>query len=172
MNRVKIKSRTFPNKDKKLALVSILCRNQIHIIRVFTANDGFVVLTYNDSDTEKIFSNDVKVALDNKEFIPILPPEQRVKKSVITSRVDQLIYEWGEKEIKEELLAQNRWTQDGIESVYKFPNSSTLKITFSQASLANKCTQTGLLAFNISIPPNEIRQETYIPIKCCMVLPS
>ncbi len=77
--------------------MSILYRNQIHITRVFTANDGFVVLTYNDSDTEKIFSNDVKVALDNKEFIPILPPEQSVKKSVIASIVDQFVYEWGEE---------------------------------------------------------------------------
>lgn len=168
MNRVKIKSRTPPTKDRKIELLEILFRNQIQITRVFNANDGFVVLSYNDEHSDKIFSKGIKEILDKNGFSPILPPELKVKKSVIVSRVDYLVYDWGETDIVEELKAKNPWAEDGIESVFKFSNSTTLKITFSQSSLANKCLQNGILAFNISIPPTEIRQETYIPIKCCM----
>ena len=168
MSRVKIKSRTPPSKDRKIKLAEILCCHQVQITRIFHANDGFAVLTLNDDNTDKSFSIEIKEALSTNGFSPIVPPEQKVKKSVIVTRVDQLIYEWGEADIAEELIAQNQWIDDGIENVYKFPNSSTIKITFNQSSLAGKCIQKGLLAFNISIPPNEIRQETYILIKCCM----
>ncbi len=59
-----------------------------------------------------------------------------------------------------ELQKQNPWIGEEIVDIYKFPKSPTLKITFSQTTLALKCTEKGLKAFNISIPPNEIKQET------------
>ncbi len=78
-----------------------------------------------------------------------------------------MIYDWGEAEIKDELIQKNNWIQEDLDSIFKFPNSSTIKITFSQTALAKKCTEKGLRAFNISIPLHEIKQETVIPINCC-----
>ncbi len=64
---------------------------------------------------------------------------------------------------------KNDWIKiRDIENIYKFPNSPTIKITFYLPLLAQKCTEKGLKAFKISIPGNEIKLETYIPIKCCM----
>ena len=79
-----------------------------------------------------------------------------------------MIYERKEEEIIDELVAKNTWIGDNLDSVYKFPNSSTLKITFSLTALAKKCTEQGIRAFCLSVPPHDIRQETFIPIKCCM----
>ena len=98
-----------------------------------------------------------------------MPPELKVKKSVIITRVDDLIYDcWKEEEIADELIRKNEWIGDKVDSVFKFPNSSTIKVTFAQSSHAKKSTKRGLLAFNLSIPPSDIKQETFIPIKSCM----
>ncbi|RUM28021.1 MAG: hypothetical protein DSY42_09145 [Aquifex sp.] len=97
-----------------------------------------------------------------------MPPELKVKKSVILPRVDDIIYEKHIIDIGEELQKQNPWIGEEIVDIYKFPKSPTLKITFSQTTLALKCTEKGIKAFSISVPPHEIKQETYVPIKCCM----
>ncbi len=82
--------------------------------------------------------------------------------------MDDVIYEWGTDEIIEELQSKNEWIGDEIDSIYKFPTSNTIKITFRSTQLAKKCTEQGLRAFGISVPSHEIRQETYISIQCCM----
>ena len=165
---IKIKCR--PNtREKKLKLIEILCCREIKISRVINANDGFVVLTTNEQHADSIFKPDVKQELTRNNFIPVMPPELKAKKSVIIPRVDDLIYEWSELEIGEEITRQNSWIgEEGLEGIYKFPNSPTLKVTFTQTQLAKKCTEKGIKAFSINIPAHEIKLETYIPIKCCM----
>ncbi len=97
-----------------------------------------------------------------------MPPELRVKKSVIIPRVDDLIYDRDTVDIGEELQNHNSSIGEEIGSIFKFPKSPTIKITFSQTILAQKCTERGLKAFSINISPHEIKLETYIAIKCCM----
>ena len=117
---------------------------------------------------QTVFSKTILDTLTNNDFTAILPPELRVKKSVIASRINDLIYEKDEETIKRELIKCNTWIGEDLDTIFKFPNSSTIKITFKQAQLAEKCTQTGFLAFSLSVPSYHIKQETFIPIKCCM----
>ena len=168
MTRVKIKCRGTPDRDRKRKLLEILCSHEVRVTRVFHANDGFTVLALNEEYGDKIFSNDVKSRLVEGGFTPMMPAELRVKKSVILTRVDDAIYEWGTDEIFEELKEKNTWIGEDLDTIYKFPNSNTLKLTFTQTQLAKKCTEAGIRAFGISIPPHEIRQESFIPILCCM----
>ena len=167
MTRIKIKCSGSSDRGRKLKLLEILCRNDVHITRIFTAHDGFAVLAINEDHGDKIFSRVVKSTLEDEGFNPLMPAELKVKKSVILTRVDEVIYDNDEVDIGEQLMAKNIWIQDELHSVYKFPNSNTIKLT-SQTSLAKKRTETGLRAFGISITSHEIRQETYITIKCCM----
>ncbi len=52
--------------------------------------------------------------------------------------------------------------------MFKFPNSPTIKLTFTQTTLAKKYTEQGLKSFKISGPCHEIKLEIYIPVKSCM----
>ncbi len=168
MARIKIKSRQ-NGKEQKLKLLEILCRKDIEMCRIITTHDGFVVLTINENSADCIFKKETKLDLSSHDFLPVLPPELRAKKSVIIPRVDDVVYEKNTVDIGEELIRHNSWIgEDDLEDVYKFPNSPTLKLTFTQTTLAKKCTEQGLKAFKISIPCHEIKLETYIPIKCCM----
>ncbi len=93
----------------------------------------------------------------------------RVKKSIIIPRADEIIYEKNTEAIREEILRQNYGIgeENDIE-MYKFPRTSTIKITFTQTILAEKCLHTGVKAFGISIPSHQIKPETYVRAKCCM----
>ena len=99
----------------------------------------------------------------------MLPPDLRNKRSIIVTRVDDVIYKDHEPtDIGEQLEEHNEWMQDSIENIFKFPNSSTLKITFTKATIAKKCLESGFLAYNLYVSPYDIKQETFIPVKCCM----
>ncbi len=84
------------------------------------------------------------------------------KKSAIIPRADDVIYEKSIVDIGEELKSQNSWSGDEIASIYMFPKSLTLKITFSQITLAQECTQSGINAVIINIKAHEIKQKTFI----------
>ncbi len=167
MARVKIKCKGKTGNEKK-KLLEILCSNQIHVTKVFTTPDGFALLLLNDEHADSIFTMKIKEILEKNDFIPVLPPELKVKKSVIVTKLDDLIYERNESEIKDELSRSNSWIGEEVDNVFKFPNSPTIKITFTQSNFAKKCTEQGLLLFNLSVPQFDIKLETFIPIKCCM----
>ncbi len=168
MARIKIKCRT-PSRENKLKLLEILSTKQVEISGFIPIHDGFVALTLNEHHADCIFNNETKRELETHGFSPIMPPQLKVKKSVILTRVDEIIYEKHIVDIGEELQKCNPWIgEDNIVDIFKFPKSSTIKITFSQTLLAEKCIDHGLKAFNISVPSYEIKQETYIQIKCCL----
>lgn len=149
--------------------MEILFSRDIEVNRIFEVRDGFALLVSKDNHVDNIFTSETKQLLSDHEFNPVMPPELRSRKSVIIPRVDDLIYDRNVVDIGEEIARVNDWiTEEDIESVYKFPNSPTLKVTFHQTNIAKKCTESGLKAFKISIPAHEIRLEKYIPIKCCM----
>ncbi len=168
MTRIKIKCRGDVDRNSKIKLLEILCSKCIHVVKVFNTNDGFAVLTLNEEHAEKIFNAGTKQQLENNGFSASMPPDLKVKKSVIVTRLDDHIYHRNEDEILDELLSHNTWIGDEIHSIFKFPNSSTLKITFTQTTYAKLCTERGLKAFGLVIPYSDIKQETFIPIKTCM----
>lgn len=167
MTRVKIKSKGTATRERKIKLLEVLCSNGIHVTKIFTAFDGFAVLLLNEDHADTIFSTKIKEELQKYDFQPLLPPELKVKKSVIVTRLEDLIYERDEEAIKQELINNNTWIDD-IEAIYKFPRSSTIKITFTHTAAAKTCTEKGFLAFNISVAPHDVKHETYIPIQWCM----
>ena len=128
-----------------------------------------MTLPVNENHAQSIFNADVRQELESHGFRPIMPPELKVKKSVILPRVEDIIYGKHIIDIGEELQKHNLWIEtDSIVDIYKFPKSPSLKITFSQTALAQKCMASGLKAFGISMTPHMIKQQTYIPVKCCI----
>ncbi len=168
MPKIKIKSAGSSDNTRKRKLLEILFSHDVETYRVFPANDGFTVVTADEENGDKIFTNEVKSKLVDEGFNPIMPHELKIKKSVIVTRVDDAVYERGENDIIREFKDKNIWVGDDLDSIYKFPNSNTIKLTFTKTQTAKKCTDTGIKGFGISIPHFDIRQETYIPILCCL----
>ncbi len=97
-----------PNKkDKKLKQIEILCRKDIEVSRIFTANDGFAILTVTENHADLIFKSNTKEELNSYGFFPVMPIELKAKKSIIILRIDDIVYDRPITDIGEEISNQN-----------------------------------------------------------------
>ena len=166
MARVKIKHPD-PNPNSKLKLLRTLSENLIYATKLIPVYDGFILLTRNDEEVDKVFKSNCLKLLKDQGFEPILPPELRAKRTVILLNVDDLITTRTEKEIEEELLKENEWIE-GIDNIFKIPKSRHIKVGFKETNTAKTATEKGLLAFHMSIPSYNIKIDEFIPILTCM----
>lgn len=164
MTRVKINCLGTPDKDETLKLLEIFFP-----MRFMSQDASLGMMDTQYSQTPKLIGirsfGRTKLTQRNGASIPFMSPELNVKKSGILIKVDNVTYDRGEHEITGKLPLKNSWIQDELDFIYKFPILTTIKITLSQTSLAKKYTEKGLRAFNINIPPNEIKQEIFTPIR-------
>lgn len=100
--------------------------------KTFPTNDGFIILTCDDGEMDKIFDENTDLG-----FTPLTPPELIGNRSVLIFRVDPYIFQNIEDDIKEEIIAKRDWIQE-ISHIYKFRNNNTIKITFSNAKTDQK----------------------------------
>lgn len=97
MARLKIKTHDAKDPSKKTELLSILSWNEIYVTRIISTNDGFIILTYNEEELDKIFNNTVDKQLQDNNFTPIIPPQLKANRSVLIFRVDNYIFAHNEK---------------------------------------------------------------------------
>ncbi len=82
MAKIKVKCRGNVDRNSKIKLLEILCSRSIHVVKVFTTNDGFGVLTLNEDHAEKIFETETKQQLESNGLTASMPPDLKVKKKV------------------------------------------------------------------------------------------
>lgn len=102
-----------------------------------------------------------------KNFTPVMPPQLKANRSVLIFKVENHIFKNSEEDIKEEILKHNEWVEE-ISQVYKFPNTNTLKISFTESNKATKAQEYGIKLFFMKIANYNIVQDTYVNITTCM----
>lgn len=149
-----------PPPTKRTSLLRTLSQNMIYATKIIDISDGFIVLTRNDEDIDKIFKGNCLKELNKEDFEPMLPPEQRTKRTIIIFNVDSYlyIYEHTEKEMEDEFIINNEWTEGRIDSINKFPKNNMINISFKETTSAKRPTDKGLLGFHMSIPYNKIQE--------------
>ncbi len=119
MPRVKIKCRSLLIKDKIIKLLEILCSKEVHVTKMFEASDGFAVIALNEDNADRNFVREVVEELMKSGFTANILPELKVKKCVIITRVDDIIYDWKEEDIANEISLKYDWIGDELDTVYK-----------------------------------------------------
>ncbi|MPC48298.1 hypothetical protein E2C01_042066 [Portunus trituberculatus] len=166
MARVKIKTNNNKDPRRKFALLNILSSNDIYPTNIIIVQDGFVIIS-SDEEQEKIFQDSTKQELLQNDFTLITPPELKAKRTVIAFNINSHIYSNSEDDMINELYAHNTWLDNNIDTIFKFPNSKTIKITFTQAIYAQKAIDHGLKLFSMKIPHYQIQQEKFYQIQTC-----
>ena len=167
MARIKIKSASSKDQARQDLLLEILSKNDIYATKILSAPDGFVVITENEAELDKLFNNTTDKELLSKQFTPLIPPELKAHRSVLIFRIDDHIYKNNEDNIQEELQTQNQWIT-GISAVNKFQNGRGLKITFTETISAKKAQEKGLLLYSMRIPGYNIIQDKYLHVNTCL----
>lgn len=167
MPRLKIKHPS-PRDEFKNRLLQILADQDIYATKVAKTWDGFVVILSSERETDTLFEPTCLEALKAGSYTPILPPEQKAKRSILLFGVDEEITHRSSEDIQAEIYRVNEFTQDSIESVFHFEGKPMMKITFLQTAPALKSQTEGLKMFNMRIPPHQIKEQEFFPINTCM----
>lgn len=164
MGRVKIKH---PRKSaaSKQELLNILSAQNIFSTDIKDAHDGYAVLAP-EKEIDLLCGPACTTALEAQDFTPVLPPQLKALRTVLLFRVDQHIYDNEPHDIKDEITRHNDFVQ-GEMTIYKFPRSKIIKITFAQATSATKACEQGLKMFQMRVSHYNIKKEEYIPIQVC-----
>lgn len=166
MAKVKIKAKNSRQPETINKLLSLLSKHDIYATRVIPNNDGFVVLTYNDSELDKIFDGTTNNDLINNGFTPIIPLQLRANRSVVIFKVDNHIYQHPEDDMITEMEGKNEWIEK-ITQVYKSQQSNTLKITFSTTREAKKAQEVGIKLYSMRLPSYDVKQDKHHHINTC-----
>lgn len=164
MGRIRIKHPRPKDAGVRRQLLDILSTT-LRVSRLIPANDAIVILTPTDKDADAVFLNDTPNRLASAGFTPIVPPELRAQRTVICHGLDELVYEHSPEEIAVEVEQKHDWAK--AEDVFKFPRSSTCKITFTDSNMAKKALLEGLNLFQIHVSGHQMRQEMFIPLLTC-----
>lgn len=140
----------------------------MYATRVEQLRDGFAVITSSEREADTLFETNCLNQLNGERYTPILPPEQRAKRTILLFGVDDYIKSHSEEEIKQEIYRVNDFTVNFIDSVYKFPHNAIVKISFSQTAPAQKCIDQGIKMYNMRIPQHQIKEQDYTPVTTCM----
>lgn len=165
MPRVKIKHSS-PNGETKTNLLDILAQHDVYATRVEIAWDGFAVITSSEREADTLFEPTCHADLTAQRYTPILPPDQKAKRTILLFGVEEFIRKKPDEEIKSEIYRVNDFTVGQIDSIVQFSN--IIKIIFTQTAPAQKCKDIGLKMFNMRIPPHQVKEQEYTAIVRCM----
>ncbi|KAK8386683.1 hypothetical protein O3P69_017858 [Scylla paramamosain] len=164
MGRVRIKHPRSKELGVRRKLLDLLAPG-IKVTRLIPTHDAIIVLTPTDQDADAIFQDGLPARLAAEGFSALVPPELRAQRTIICFNLDDLVYENSPEDIAVEVRDQHTWAE--AETVYKFPRSSTIKITFKSSDMAGKALREGIRLFHINIPGHQIRREYYVPLLTC-----
>lgn len=129
MASVKIKHPTKTHQTQ-FTLVQVLSSQDVFAFRIIEVRHGYVILTENYADLEQIFTPEISQALQEHVLSAVLPPELRVRRTVLLFNVDNHIKDSSVEDIEEEIYDNNDFIRDYIEYIIKFPGSRIMKIVF------------------------------------------
>lgn len=99
-------------KDRKKKKSS---SQNIYVTKIFSINDGFIILTCDDSGLDKLFDDNTDKKLQENYYYPLIPPQLKANRSVLIFSIDPHIYQHTEDEKKNEIKEQYGWIQENTQ---------------------------------------------------------
>ena len=97
---------------------------------------------------------------------PVIPPEQRSKRTIFIRQLDSYAGQHSAEQIKQEIENKNTWIK--LTEVIKIKQYTHLiKIICTETSTATKILDNGLQMFNTRITPQQCEREIYTLILTC-----
>lgn len=154
---------TKPPRDRLLALIAedIRVRPQ----RVIESPSRWAVICSEKTEVEALLSSSGIRALSSIGLFPRAAAEFMAERTIICHRVDPIIWDHTEEEIKMELYEQQDWVY--IRNIVKI-RPSLMKIVMADTQAAKMAQEYGLNAFYLRIAPQQISPERHVKVQFCL----
>lgn len=138
----------------------------VALVRLIDIATGFVALCQTERDADILLGEVASGVLSGINLETRVPPQYAAQRSVICRRLDPWVGEHESADIGSEIERMNSWAK--VREVIKFKDyTHVFKVTFMEASMAQRATEDGILAFNTRIAGEQIEREPYINILMC-----
>lgn len=165
MPKIRVKCENF-STGLRSDILKILNNFNVRCSKLISASQSeFSVICHDNSDVDKIFSDECLLAVNALGCKPVMPLFLKAKRSVIIRRLDNYIYDSNTEAIVNELHSQNDWLS--ITDINKFPNSNFIKVTCKNQDMASRCLMDGLIMFQLYVSPRDIKEEEYFDVLVC-----
>ena len=166
MFSLKIKLICSSDSATRDSALAVLNEFNVRCSKIDKINDELMLLYCNThQDVDRVFSSECIKKLKNIGYTPHEPPYLQANRSIIVKRLDKCIYDMPVDRMKIELESANNWMQ--VKTIYKFPNSKTIKITLIDQDMAQRAQSRGLFMFQLVVPATDISIEEYINMMVC-----
>ena len=166
MPRIKIKDKAPNQGNRKSLLWNRLMNLNLLIYNIKEPNKYTFVLITSDEVVEKLLTSQIKEKLKNDHFEIVTPPEYSANRTMVLRNVDSLITTIENEDLKSDLERRNEWLK--VTEIIKIPNApKIIKIRTETTEMIKKATETGVLIWNQSIPPNNIQKEVFVYLDLC-----
>ena len=156
-----------PNIEDRKHLTILLRTTQVDYYRLLPTHDGWVIVTANMRESEKLLKDEIIKKLTEIKMELVLPAELRARRTLVLKKCDDGLFEEDKNNIIQEIIEAKPYIQHDIEDIYMMPQHSIMKIKFKTIEAANKIQQEGIKLFGASIPTHQIERERYAtPIQC------
>lgn len=134
--------------------------------RIFTTGDGYKAVCRNSNEADVILSQNGVQAFSQIGLQVLMPPEIRAQRSVFIRRLDQHFGKHTAEEMKAEIEDKNQWIK--IDEITKIKDyTHVVKIRFAETAITDRVLESGFLAFNMSVLPNQIEREKFVNLLTC-----
>ena len=146
-----------------------LNENDILYTRLIDLKDGWVVITYQPDDAQKLSKAKPQQDLSDINLQVDLPPDIRTKFVLIIKKVDKSLFNNTPDQIKHEIYRSATFTQNKISEIVPLPQFDMLKIRLTTIDVADKLKTQGFRLFRCSVAPWQIENERHTKLAQCMI---
>ena len=166
--RVKLINTGSESTHLKDEILRVCLAVTVRVIKLIpTSDNNFVLICFDLSDAEKLFTDDVSDKLERINIKPVMPPNIRANRSILIYNLDEMIITNEENVMKNEIEERNNWCK--IVDLFKFKKTNGIKLVFQTSSMADSALSQGLFAFQLHIPPYSMKRDHYQYIKTCYI---
>ena len=129
--------------------------------------DGWVIVTETTQNAAKILSYEFQPTLDKLNLEVRKPPGVIAKHTIVIKKVDDLLFDFDEQAIIQEVNKQNPETENQIIEIYKMAQHNIVKINLKNYQLAQDLKQKGMFIYGCKYPSGQIESEKFTQIPIC-----
>ena len=153
---VKIKSDN-RNRQRWELLLKLLHDNRVNCSKVLPNKGFFTAICNSVVDAEGIFSDSCCDLLISDGFIPVMPHDLKMKRSVLAFNLDVFLLECNDDSIIQEINIRNE--SIAVDELHRLSGGKVIKFVFKTSDMAKNCLSSGLFMFNLRVPPSSLKAD-------------
>jgi hypothetical protein len=170
--RLKLKKKNDAAQGKSEILHCASLVIGVYFCRLFPTSDGFVAICKDKKDADKMLTTDSKKKLQDIGYDIVMPMDFRAKRTIFARQLDPHVGSNTSADLIKDIEARNLWAK--VEDIIKFKDRTTgldythvMKIIFTEAAMADRAIEGGLLTFGFSVTPSQIAGEVFTNVLTC-----